>query len=242
MTLNRKKQIENNFGQNLHAYEDNAQVQDIVAQNLCDLVETENPLNILEIGCGTGLLTKKLISKFPKSKILATDISDLMVSHSQEKFKSCDNVSFQKMDGEDIILNQKFDLIVSNMTFQWFEYSYHSIDKMKSFLNQNGHLYFSTIGQNNFKEWQEALNALSLNNGLLKTPKYQDVVKEENHSVSYCNTKGFLQSLKKIGAHLPNKDYSKLSARELSKACKLCDEKYSSNISWHILYGSFQRL
>jgi malonyl-CoA O-methyltransferase len=199
MTLNRKEKIEFNFDKNTQTYEDNAPIQHKVSQHLCDIISvSQPPSNILEIGCGTGFLTKKLIQKFPNAHITAIDISSKMVVHCQNKFTKNPRINFLKMDGENLKFNQKFDLITSNMSIQWFSNSIHSIEEIKKYLSKNGQLYYSTIGQNNFQEWQDTLDKLSLPNGLISVPEYKEIFKEEFLIEKHISANEFLKSLKNV--------------------------------------------
>ncbi len=239
MSTNRKEIIAQNFSANILTYETHAKIQNQVAQRLCDLVRVnDDPDHILEIGCGTGFLTEKLIQKFPNAHITAIDTSAKMVEHCQQKFK---DLTITKMDGETLNFDQKFDLIVSNMTIQWFENLEDSINKIKEYLVPNGQLFYSTIGENNFQEWQETLEKLSLQNGLIEIPEYQDIIKEESLKENHSSAKEFLKFIRKIGAHHPREGYKKLTSSQLEKACAKFDQTHKGAISWHILYGHFQR-
>jgi len=210
MNLNRKKIIANNFGSTVSTYEAYAKVQNQVAKKLCDLIQIDSsPKNILEIGCGTGFLTEKILKKFPNSDITAIDISEEI-------------------------------LIISNMSIQWFENPFNSISKIKNNLSNDGKFYYSTIGHENFYEWQKTLDKLSLPNGLIEIHDYQEIIHEEKIKEKHNSAKDFLKSLQKIGAHHPRKNYRKLTGKELHLACAEFDKSYGGEVTWHILYGAFQ--
>ena len=52
------------------------------------------PISILEIGCGTGEYTKRICNYFPKSKIIAIDISEKILQVAKKKCAGVKNVRF----------------------------------------------------------------------------------------------------------------------------------------------------
>ncbi len=242
MTLTRKEKIGNSFGEKVAFYNKHAFLQRECAQKLCELLPNTKPLKILEIGCGTGFLTEELQKKYPQAKILGIDISKEMVSCCSQKFTGYHNLSFQKLDGESFKLSEKFDLIVTNLTVQWFQTPSKGLQKLCKNLNNNGRLFFSTLGNKSFQEWGNILNGLNLPSGILPTRNYTGIFYQSEKIVPYKNAINFLQNLKKIGAHQPREGYRSLSQTNLRNACKAFDTAYQGNITWHILYGCLDAL
>ncbi len=238
MNLNRKQKIEKYFGSKVSSYNQHASLQKFTAQKLCALLPNAAPLKILEIGCGTGFLTEELQKKYPQSKILAIDISKEMVSVCAQKFIKYQNISFDIADGEGFLSTEKFDLIVSNLSIQWFENPIMGLYHLTSLLKSDGVLFYTTIGKEGFHEWKDVLNNLNLSSGLLDSPSYKGIFQEEKNVVNYKNALDFLSSFKKIGAQQPRPNYIPLKPVELIKACKSHDGKYKGQITWHILYGA----
>jgi demethylmenaquinone methyltransferase/2-methoxy-6-polyprenyl-1,4-benzoquinol methylase len=74
----------------------------------------KNPSSILDLACGTGILTKTLSETFPQSKIVGIDITKSYLDMAKVKLKSCENISLFLRDAENFHLDQKFDYIVSS--------------------------------------------------------------------------------------------------------------------------------
>lgn len=237
MALNRKQKIEKAFSQKVHSYDRHAVLQKDTAKKLCSFLPDNNPLKILEIGCGTGFLTEELQRKYPQAEILCTDISKEMILASQQKFTGYRNLSFQVMDGENFLIDQKFDLIVSNLTVQWFDNPLTGLKKICQNLKIDGLLYFSALGKNSFNQWIETLNSLNLPAGILDTPAYKGIFEEVEQIIQHKDALEFLRNLKVIGAQNPKSGYEPLSAANLRKACKTFDSKHNGQITWHLLYG-----
>ena len=73
-----------------------------------------SPIAILEVGCGNGNISLNLAKNFPSNKYYASDISAEAIS--QAKSISHDSVEFKVGSGIDLWLNQKFDLVVCDMS------------------------------------------------------------------------------------------------------------------------------
>jgi len=77
------------------------------------------PINILEIGTGSGAISIALSKNLPKkitSKFLSIDISSkaLKIAKQNAKRNNVENISFKECDIKNLKSNELFDLIVSN--------------------------------------------------------------------------------------------------------------------------------
>lgn len=70
--------------------------------------------SILDLACGTGILTRKIAKQFPLAKITGVDISENYLAVAKKNSQSYKNVIFLKQDAEDLRLQDKFDCIVSS--------------------------------------------------------------------------------------------------------------------------------
>lgn len=75
-------------------------------------------LNFLEIGCGTGTLTRFMKLTFPKAKITASDMSSSYLKKAQENLVDLQGVNFIQAHGEDLpFKNEAFDFVYSSYLF-----------------------------------------------------------------------------------------------------------------------------
>ncbi|WP_409342090.1 malonyl-ACP O-methyltransferase BioC [Paenibacillus sp. MBLB4367] len=153
-------------------YEEHASVQKRMAERLaakafnpsagyaiCPEAGSDKPWSdILEIGCGTGLLTRLLLEKSPESAITAVDIAEQMIRTAQENLAPGSRVRFIAGDAETMEWPDPsgFDLVVSNAAFQWFKHPSDTIRALAGCLRPGGRLLASTFGPQTFRE----LNAL----------------------------------------------------------------------------------
>ena len=247
----RKQQIKQAFSKASGTYDDAAGVQLDYAQRLADLVAkgplAESP-KILEIGCGTGALTRALRAQFDDADIFATDISETMIAAAKDQLNDPD-VRYGIVDGEqpDPTLGS-YDLIVSNLTIQWFTDLAGSLNRLAALLNPGGRMVLSTLGAKSFREWRIAHDALDLNCGIPDFPEAAvvsqllpqcggGVVSEIESEIPFETAITFAQSLKLTGAHVPVRDYKPLSPAAFRALGKELGSPFT--MTYHVLMVDF---
>ncbi|MDD3594502.1 MAG: malonyl-ACP O-methyltransferase BioC [Candidatus Gastranaerophilales bacterium] len=153
--------IESRFKKGFATYEDSAFVQARMARLLTDMLKNHQSDfdKIMEIGSGTGLLTKEIVNNFNFKEFIA---NDLIADCEEHVRKISDEILFFYEDAQNFNINKKFDLIMSNATFQWFDDLAETLRSFHICLKNSGYLAFSTFGVANFKEIKDTLG-LSLN-------------------------------------------------------------------------------
>lgn len=139
-------------------YDDNALVQKIMAEKLVSFLDKSSYDKVLELGCGTGILTKLLVQNIRYKKYFSNDIVE------KSKFyidKIVPDSNFICGNAQKIKLPQKVDLIISNAMFQWFTNLDKVLEYYKTLLNPSGTIAFSTFSPDNFIEIKK-LTGLSL--------------------------------------------------------------------------------
>ncbi len=122
---------------------------------------------ILEIGCGTGLLTTNLIPILPKkSAITLVDIAPAMLESCKNKlekstlYKNQHDYSFICSDIEVWDLeNRHFDLTISSMTLQWIKEIKIMLQKL---LESSILLVFNIPLYGSLKQWYDLCNKIGL--------------------------------------------------------------------------------
>ena len=69
---------------------------------------------LLDLACGTGILTRKIAERFPNSKIVGLDITETYLKIAKKNSVMYKNISFIHQDAEKLNLDTKFDCIVSS--------------------------------------------------------------------------------------------------------------------------------
>jgi trans-aconitate methyltransferase len=99
-------------------YKETSSVQKSAAEILLSILDIKPSERVLDIGCGTGNLTKRIFD-VTMTHTVGIDPSDGMVDESRKSFGS--GISFQKMSAEEMAFDNEFDVIFCNSTFQWIK-------------------------------------------------------------------------------------------------------------------------
>ncbi len=236
-----KSLVSRRFSGSVRTYDSNSSLQNVVAGRLCDVLPAGEADAILEVGCGTGVLTRHMIRRYPGCHFLITDISPEMVYCCRDKYSNLPNLSFAVMDGDRLATEYKFDMVASSMCLQWSGDPLRSIQRQLRNTKPGGAVAFAAIGQNNFPEWRETLNRLGEPAGLIQMPELPGVVREERILVDYGCAENFLAALRATGAQRPRPGYRPMSPTMLRRACAAFNGSYAGRITWHIVYGLLHR-
>lgn len=232
-----KEAVIERFSRQALNYERHARLQKNIALKLAaSFPELERP-DVLEIGCGTGLLTKHLLSSYSSGHFLISDLSKAMLNQCEKVCGRQHNIQYVVMDGEKTGLEKRFDLIATSMTVQWFDTPQKSLAQLRSRLKPGGHLLFSTVGPNLFPQWRSILQELGLPCGLVDIPDIPGQYAEEFHEMHFENGMQFLDNLRYTGASHPRQGYHGLTPGSLRRAIRLFESKMACRADWHILYG-----
>ncbi len=152
-----KQLVKDRFLNSVDTYDSNAIVQKNMAQELIRALTEKagrNFDNILEIGSGTGLLTKEIVESLNFKKLVTNDFSSDYNGIIKGIFTDINfNYAFIKGDAEFIFdFPENNNLIISNATFQWFEDVIEFLNRMYNVLDDDGIIAFTTFGVDNFYE------------------------------------------------------------------------------------------
>lgn len=155
------QKIQQSFRRSLKTYNDNAFVQLEIAQTLATMLSEQCAKQqfhqVLEIGCGTGFLSKALIDKF---SIKDFYLNDLVLECEQELSIILDNYpkkrleawSFLAGDINQISFENEFDLICSASSLQWISDMPVLLKKIAQSSSAQAYLAFSSFAPAHFSE------------------------------------------------------------------------------------------
>jgi len=204
------RQVQRNFGRYAGSYDQYAVIQRETAAELMMLIARSGRSyrRILEIGCGTGFLTALLAREYPQARIVALDIAPEMIREARVKLSGLNKISYLVADGENPQLEGTFDLIVSNMVFQWFTGYLGPLTHYHRALEKGGDLIFCTLGEGTFVE---LYTCLGLPTPFISLTTLQKVMNEAGFQENTVNcsvkteyfpsSRLFFRALKRIGAH-----------------------------------------
>lgn len=205
-----KEEVEQRFRRSRASYNDNARVQKMIVDRMVPMIllsVKRVPEKILEIGCGTGLLTSQLQRTFPNVDLYLNDLVEELCYHAATINQVPQTRCFPG-DVEKLFLPLSFDLIASASTFQWFTTPEETFMKLSKQLEQNGVLVFSTFGKFNLREIR-----LTTGGGLdyrskeelekMLKPYFKiEGMEEELHTLEFDSPLAVLQHLKKTGVNV----------------------------------------
>jgi tRNA (cmo5U34)-methyltransferase len=79
----------------------------------------ERDFSMIDLGCGTGTISKSVSGVFPNAKITCVDIAENMLEISKEKLGG--GVTFIRADFNDFEFSDKYDLVVSSLALHHLE-------------------------------------------------------------------------------------------------------------------------
>ncbi len=148
--------LKQRFESATNSYDAHATVQQSMACKLVELSRKYLPgdqLKVLEIGCGTGLLTRQIIRNFHISDYVVNDLVD-NVKHNIETIlkNKVDHPSFIAGDAELQMFPGLMSSIWSGATIQWVTDLTAFFARMSALLIPNGFMVLSSFGPNNYAE------------------------------------------------------------------------------------------
>lgn len=219
------KHIKKQFEKSMQDYDQNATVQMLMAMKMViELTKISKTFeNVLELGSGTGVLTKQLARELNFKNYFANDLVEKSKNYVQ---KFIPQSTFYCGNALKIKPSKKADLIVSNAMFQWFPSLEKAIQTIKSNLKNEGILAFSTFSPNNFKEITD-LTGLSLQ--YRTQEEIEKILKDEGFKILYSEQ--FSEELKfktplELLAHMKKTGVNSLSEKTwtITKVKEFCDK------------------
>jgi trans-aconitate methyltransferase len=121
---------------------------------------------ILDLGCGTGDLTKEIFLK--GARVIGTDSSADMITKAKSKFPE---IEFYQMDARSLKLGLQFDAIFSNAVLHWIPEKEIVIGKMYTHLRDNGRIVLEFGGKGNNQQMLKALRDVFVKRGYADNAK-----------------------------------------------------------------------
>lgn len=108
------------------------------------------PQRILDVGMGTGWLTEKISSCFPGSWVAGLDFAAGMIDCAKARGA---NFRIVQADARNLPFQVgAFDVVVSNLVYQWIDDLPQALSQILKALNEGGVFYFSCFTQGTLKE------------------------------------------------------------------------------------------
>lgn len=253
--MNNKKiseRVKRSFSRAAPNYDITADLQRDVAGELLKVISgiitaKSQPASMLDIGCGTGFMTFGLHDILPSANIVGCDIAYPMIEIAKQK-RAPNEIKFISADAGDLPFGEdRFDLVASNLTYQWLPALDTAFSEVFRVLRPGGAFVFSILGTDTLSELKNTYRAASKLAGGNGLPSFIDFP-EPAHIKNTLESAGFkyplvrsclkrryhdslwtlLKTLKSIGAGNPSTDGDKSLARGrlLKEMAKIYSDKF----------------
>lgn len=234
----RSAKIAASFGASADHYDDHAGLQRHVAERLARHLPPLRAPRVLELACGTGLLSRHLLARYPDGRFLLSDLAPAMIQRARENLEAFSgrDMRFAIIDAAKPPALAKFDLIATSMSLHWLDRPTDILRHLQTMLAPGGALVFAGLGPDCFAEWRESLACESLPSGLVPLAPLPGLFEQERISLAQGGL-AFLHGLRAVGGLIPPKSYAPLSPGRLRRAIRRVDRDHGGAVTWHIVYG-----
>ena len=116
-------------------------------KKLVDLVNVQKGNKVLDVACGTGVVTKRLSQKVGKSGyVVGADTSVTAIKIAQKWNEKTLNLLFVNSDAENFSFKDKFDIITCQYALFFFPNAIRALKNMRKSLKESGMLGISVHG------------------------------------------------------------------------------------------------
>ena len=144
--------IEHRFSAAAETYDRHARPQLALAQSVVSMLPETYPEQILELGSGTGLLTRLLTERFPEVRIDAVDVAEKMIAHCRVKFQHLPQINWIVGDAQTYGEGERYPLIVSSSALHWVADLRETCTTIFNGLEPGGTFAFGLMLQGTLKE------------------------------------------------------------------------------------------
>ncbi|PPD04368.1 MAG: malonyl-[acyl-carrier protein] O-methyltransferase BioC [Methylobacter sp.] len=212
-----KLKVRQSFSLACNTYDAAAGLQRIIADRMINAFnDCDGKINhVLDLGCGTGYLTKALQNSLTFDHLFAVDIALPMLVFCREKNLQRSNFSPICADAANLPFRSgSIDLITANLVLQWLSDLHGALMEIKRLLKPCGQLLFSTFGPQTLQELKQAWAQVdqfshvnefyhleAIRSFLLSCGFKNIVITSQNHVMQYDSVFALMRELKDLGAH-----------------------------------------
>lgn len=212
-----KHKIRRAFDRAADSYDAAAVLQKEVCRRLLEKLEYTrlSPQLILDAGVGTGEAVAPLMQRYKKSRLVALDLSERMLSRALAHGRLMRKPELVCADIEQLpFCENSFDLVFSSLALQWCNDLPATLRELLRVLRPGGLLMFATFGPDTLRElracWQTIDDAVHVNqftdmhdvgDELLRSGFADPVMEAETITVNYESVDMLMADLRAIGAN-----------------------------------------
>jgi malonyl-CoA O-methyltransferase len=173
------------------------------------------PRVVLDLGAGTGRVTRELKRRYPHALVIALDIAPGMLREARRNQTLWRR--FARVCGDALRLplaDASVDIVFSSLVLQWCEPIGQALAEVRRVLSPAGFFAFSTFGPDTLKElraaWAQAdghthvnrfIDMHDVGDALGRSGLAEPVLDVDRIELAYPDTLSLMRDLKAIGAH-----------------------------------------
>jgi len=149
-------------------YDRLAAPQEEWGRQVLERLPLEGGETVLDAGCGSGRVTRLLVERLPRGKVIGVDGSPSMIATAGQAFGDDDRVTLITSDlltlTPEVLEREagieRVDAIFSNATFHWIADHDQLFGRLFALLRPGGRLVAQCGGKGNVAEWRRAVDAV----------------------------------------------------------------------------------
>jgi malonyl-CoA O-methyltransferase len=173
------------------------------------------PRVVLDLGAGTGRVTRELARRYPRAQVLALDLSPGMLREARRHQSLWRR--FARVCGDALRLplrDASVELVFSNLMLQWCEPLDAALAEVRRVLSPGGFFAFSTFATDTLRELREAWaqadgynhvnhfpDIHEVGDALVRAGLSEPVLDVDRIVTSHADVLALMRELKAIGAH-----------------------------------------
>jgi ubiquinone/menaquinone biosynthesis C-methylase UbiE len=101
---------------------------------------------VLDLGCGSGSVTKEIAAKVPSGTVIGLDVSEAMLAYARDHY-SAPNVIYMQGDARKLPFVEQFDKVVALLSLNWISEQEQALNSLYTALKPGGKAIITRPGK-----------------------------------------------------------------------------------------------